>query len=158
MKEIKRERTIEEVCGYEANDGRIFSSKEECEKYEKTARAVIFNAFKQLVVDKIFPECNIWEGYGYGGEEFNMAIIDIKNEEDLRAANMYFEEFKFCDQLNRDYIGKRILVNLGYNSEGDCSICPRTEEELIKNFKKDMAKFFHPKAKEGKKDADKREN
>lgn len=148
MKELKRTRTIEEIRGYEANDGTFFSSKEECEKYEKTARAVIFNAFKQLVVDRIFPECFIWENYGYGSEEFSMAIIEIKNEDDLRAANMYFEEFKFCDQLTRDYIGKRILVNLGYGNEGDCRICPRTEEELIEQFKNDITKFFHPKAKE----------
>lgn len=147
MKEIKRTRTIEEVTGYEAEDGTWFKTKEECEKYEETAKAVIRRNFKRLMIGEEFPECHIWERFGYGSEEFNLAIIEIKNEDDLRAVNM-LAELEKCGSVSPDYIGKRVLVSIGYNGEFDCNLCPRTEEELIDQFKNDIAKFFHPKAKE----------
>ena len=91
MKELKITKTIEEVNGYEAFDGKIFKEKEECEKYERSAYGVITKEFEQLFVGERFPECHIWEEYGYGSEEFEMAIIDIKDEKDLFIANKYFE-------------------------------------------------------------------
>ena len=58
-------------------------------------------------------------------------------------------ELEKCESVSPDYIGKRVLVSIGYNGEFDCYLCPRTEEELIEQFKEDIKKFFHPKAKEG---------
>lgn len=144
MKEIKTTRTIEEVTGYEANDGTVFKTKEECEKYEQTARAVIRNNFKRLMVGEEFCEASIWERFGYGSEEYMLAVIDVKNEEDFKAVQMLCE-FEKCGQVKaKDFIGKRILVNVGYNCDYDSYLNPRTEDELIEQFKADIKKFFHP--------------
>ena len=144
MKEIKWTRTIEEVVAYEANDGTRFNSKEECEKYEETAKSVIFNEFKQLMVGEPFSESSIWENFGYGSEEFQLAVIEIKNVDDLHIANMFAEVYKYGFTFTNDHIGKRLLINLGYEcAYGDCGMCPRTEDDLIEMFTKDIRKFFY---------------
>lgn len=150
MKEIKRTRTIEEVTGYEAEDGTVFKTKEECEKYESTAKVVVYKAFKELMVDgKPFAECNIWEDFGYGSEEFDLAVIEIKDETDLEIANRYYE-LNGGFNISKDFIGKKVLVDIGfcYDKVKEYNPNPRTKEMLIEQFTKDIAKFFEPEAKE----------
>lgn len=150
MKEIKCTRQIEEVVAYEASDGTRFKSKEACETYENTAKVVIFNEFKQLIVGEPFSECSIWENYGYGGEEFELAVIEIKNADDLHTANMFSEAYGFDYIFSNELIGKRVLVNLGYHgSYGDCGMNPRTEEELVESFKKNLKYFFYTEKERG---------
>ena len=156
MKEIKHTRMVEEIIGYQAEDGKNFRSKEECETYEETAKAVIFNEFKQLMINgEPFSENNIWENFGYGNEDFALAVIEIKDEHDLHIANMYSEAYKYGYTFPKEMIGKRVLVSLGYfGAYGDCAFFPRTEEELIESFSKTIEKVFHTddelKAKEEK--------
>lgn len=146
MKEIKTTRTIEEVTGYEANDGKRFSSKEECEKYEQTAEAVINNDFNELFIVGEFPECSIFESFGYGSEEFWMTVIEINNTNDLEIANRYFEfHTKGKCRIDSKYIGKRVLVNIGYEWDHDVNPNPRTYEELVDQFKKETEKYFKTK-------------
>lgn len=150
MKEIKTKRYVEEVCCYEANDGKRFKSKEECYAYEETAKAVIYEDFRRLMVGEPFCEAVIWEDYGYGSEDFMLAIIEIKNAEDLHSANMFAEAYKFCGRFSSEDIGKRMLINLGYyGSYGDVGFCQRTESELIEVFTKNLQKYFDPEKKEG---------
>ena len=152
MKEIKRTKTIEEVTGYEAEDGKVFQTEEECKKYEATAKGVIFDRFKQLMIGEPFSECALWEHFGYGGEEFMLAIIDIKNEDDLNAVNMFRKAYGFGDDnVGTEFIGQKVLVNLGYcGSYGDCWLYPRTMLKLMEQFTDDLDKFFNPKEKEEK--------
>ena len=50
------------------------------------------------------------------------------------------------DLISKDFIGKRVLVNIGFCFDSVKSINPnpRTKEMLIEQFTKDMAKFFEP--------------
>ena len=49
MKEIKEELIHKiYVTKYEANDGTIFTTSEECQKYENSARAAILAKYKEL--------------------------------------------------------------------------------------------------------------
>ena len=153
MKELKITKTIEEVNGYEAFDGKIFKEKEECEKYEKSAYGVITKEFEQLFVGERFCECQIWEEYGYGSEEFEMAVIDIKDEKDLFIANKYFE-LTNNNLIDKKYIGKRVLVNLGYDYDRCVCPCPRTVEVLKEQFEKTIMCFFDPQPKESPNKAD----
>lgn len=153
MKEIKTTKTIEEVNGYEAFDGKIFKEKEECEKYERSAYGVITKEFEQLFVGERFTENQIWEDYGYGSEEFEMAVIDIKDEKDLFIANRYFE-FTNSNLIDKKYIGKRVLVNLGYDHDRCVYPVPRTVEDLREQFEKTIMCFFDPQPKEPTNKAD----
>ena len=149
MKELKRTKTVEEIIGYEAVDGKIFTSKEECSKYEQTAKAVCSKAFKELFVGEEFSECYIWEKFGDGNDEYMMAIVDIKNAEDLEIANRFYE-INGCKTIPKEYIGERILVTLGFIFDGSCGEdpCPRTMEDLKKAFNKTLDEFFNPEPKE----------
>ena len=155
MKEIKRTRTIEEIDCYEAFDGKRFTSKEECEKYEASSYGVIAKEFEKLFIRESFPECEIWEHFGYGSEEYEMAIIDIKDENDLFIANRYYEHInngniKPESLIGSEYIGKRVLVSLGCFCDRSVYPYPRTWDELNDQFKREMTRMFNPVTKEQK--------
>lgn len=120
MKEIKRERIVIDVVGYEAVDGTQFDTREECEKYEKiTARAVIVERFKKLVVNYI-EETTITD-YGQSflgcgcGEGWYFALVKIKDETDLDTLRMYKELTRpsSSQRITEDLIGKEIIVSIG---------------------------------------------
>lgn len=129
---------------WKAYDGTTFGSEEECKKYEATAESVIKKAFMKLVVGNIVPECYIWGDYGYGSEEFMMAIIDIKDANDLMIANKYFELRGADELINAKYIGKRIMVNIGFDYDRFISVKvnPRTMDDVIEQFTKEMDRVF----------------
>ncbi len=152
MKELKVTRTIEEVTGYEADDGRRFKTEEECRKYENSAKYAIYNQFIKLGISEPFSECQIWENYGYGSEEWSLIVVDIKDENDLKIANMFAEmqvpKTSFPDdfRFNSSHIGKRILVGIGSEYDANCYIYG-TFDDLVNKFKNDMNKFFNPEDK-----------
>lgn len=146
MKAIEVTKEIKEITGYRADDGTFFRDEEECRKYESTANAVIRGRFVKLFVDKPFIECDIYKNFGFGSEEFDMGVILLKNEEDLKAANMYLNitSYKDIDEFTSNDIGKRILV--GYNNSFGEDILYKygTQEELVENFRNDIDKFYNP--------------
>lgn len=152
MKEIKTTRTIEEVTAYEADDGTLFKTADECKKYENSAHYAIYNQFLGLAISESFSEDQIFENFGYGSEEYSLVIIDIKDEKDLKIANMFAEmqipkfpekeEKKFRFDSSR--IGQRILVAIGNDYCKNCYIYG-TQEEMVEMFKRDIDKHFNPK-------------
>lgn len=150
MKEIKITKTIEEITGYEANDGTYFKTKEECAKYEESAEAAIKAMFFGICVkyfdEPTFPDNAIYEMYGYGNEEYYHAIIDIKSEKELKIANMFSDMWagKYGMKVPNDYIGKRILVDIGNEQYDNVFNIIGTEDEMVEGFKKTMARFFRP--------------
>ena len=144
MKELKRTETIEKVIGYEANDGTHFDSKEECEMYEKSAFAVVYERFRKLVV-KVLPECDVFENYGSGSEEYAYYIIDIKNESDINVYNHFMQFMRDSKIIDETFVGKRILVGTGmcydswnYRTFSIVGTC----DDLVNKFKADMEKVF----------------
>ena len=93
MKTLKYTKTEEIITGYEADDGHVFATEEECKKYEETARGVILHDLKQLMIGEPFAECGIWERFGYGSEEFMLAVIEIKNADDLHTVKMFIKAY-----------------------------------------------------------------
>ena len=142
MKEIKVTKTIEEVTGYEANDGTWFKTAEECKKYEESARAVVSAQFRQLVVGGVFCETCIWEDYGFGNDEWEMCVIEIKDVNDLEIANRYYKMVN-SPLIDKSYIGQRVLVHLGTPYDRQVNAVPRTREQLIENFTKTIDRFFN---------------
>ena len=79
MKEIKKERTVYD-CEYEAYDGSIFKTREECIKYEETAQCVIRKKFNDLV-EHSSNECSL---FNCGSDDY---IIDFVKPNTQDAAN-----------------------------------------------------------------------
>lgn len=78
MKEITKEK-IQKYSIWEANDGTEFNSKEECVKYEDSARCAIMTKYN-LLVKKTLVE---WDIFGTGSEEFQIDIVCLNNEDDI---------------------------------------------------------------------------
>ena len=149
MKEIKRTKTIEEVVGYEAFDGKIFKTEEECKTYEKSAYGILRKGLEDLIVGESFNETMIFEDFGYGSEEYGLAVIEIKDEADLFKANHYYEYVNNgCKLIGKEYIGKRVLVNLGYEWDRAVPPVPRTEDELKECLERAIKTYFYPDKKE----------
>lgn len=121
MKEIKETRTIEEVKGYEANDGTFFSNKEECEKYEKTAKAVIYNKVKPYRI----AETTEYDFFLYRGcDDVTVEIFNIETEKVFDDVCMYI---KFHERVNysgeitlpkaEDFVGKNMIVSWNYDED-----------------------------------------
>ena len=80
MKEHKIEKTkVEVTYEYEAMDGSIFKSKEECKKYEESAKMVLYTKYKPLVICRKTEE----EIYNAGSCEYEIDIIKINTVEDI---------------------------------------------------------------------------
>ena len=77
MKEKKIERTVYDIK-WEAIDGTLFLSKEECETYEKTARMVLWDTLKRLTL----LESNEWNLLGAGYSDVVVHAIKMVNPED----------------------------------------------------------------------------
>lgn len=80
MKEIKEELIHKTyVTKYEANDGTIFTTSEECQKYENSARAALLAKYKELEI-KMISEYNL---FGVGSDEYYLSIVKLKDELDV---------------------------------------------------------------------------
>ena len=158
MKVIERIEEVKKIVGYEAGDGTLFDTAEECEKYEASARYAIDKAFFDLCVKQnkdditgMFAECEIFENFGYGSEEWMCVILDIKNEEDMKVVKMYrkvhlsegyIREGK--QELDKKYIGQRVLVGIGDRYSGyDSFYVYGTQEELVEKFRRETGLFFN---------------
>lgn len=121
MKEIKI--TKEQVFfTYEAIDGTMFESKEECEKYEGTCKCVLMTKYNQI--PKIScSECDITKYIG--SNEFMFDIIKLRNDNDidiliqlfkLKNSKTYTEEVvsSLYESLQRHKkLGNHILIERG---------------------------------------------
>ena len=88
MKEIKEELIHKTyVTKYEANDGTIFTTSEECQKYENSARAALLAKYKELEI-KMISEYNL---FGVGSEEYYVSVVKLRNESDVDLmTQLYF--------------------------------------------------------------------
>lgn len=78
MKEIIKE-TKSTYKVYQAVDGVEFDTKTECEKYEKSARCVVFSKYKPLVKSTI-SEYNL---FTVGNEEYMVDVVYLSHGSDI---------------------------------------------------------------------------
>lgn len=78
MKQIEIE-NITKVTKYEAIDGTLFSSKEECVKYEETAKCVLLGKYKRLVVKSTKEDTF----YKTGSDEVDIDIVKLGGNADI---------------------------------------------------------------------------
>ena len=80
MKEIKEEVIHKSyVTKYEALDGTIFESAEECKKYEASAKGMLLAKYRELEI-KMISEYNL---FGVGSEEYYLSIVKLRDESDV---------------------------------------------------------------------------
>lgn len=101
MKEIVKEVTrTEKITEYEAIDGTVFESCDECKKYDESARAVLMSKYKKLVI----KTQNEYDTFFYCGCEDNeVDIIRIKTKEDadlLKQIYFFINPYKKKGELD----------------------------------------------------------
>jgi len=151
MKEIKKEIIRKDYTyQYESFDGNLWDTKEECEKYEKSAEGVLKLKFQNLIVDKQ----NAWD-LMRGYEDNDVIGLKLTKEEDKDTVLQLYlllnphllndsERYKEYLEQYRSYINeafeKKDLLLMGINCEGDYYfIGPRNKFiENLKNFGKSI--------------------
>jgi hypothetical protein len=117
MKEIIKERTVtEKYTVYEAVDGTQFDFKEDCEKYDNSAKGVLRGKLKDLIVN---DEYNGWDLMG-GNENNNIIAVKVPTEADIDIVlqNYYLEHPWVLNDSKEEYKNKLILaVNQAYRRQ-----------------------------------------
>ena len=146
MKEIKKERIVYD-CEYEACDGSIFKTREECIKYEETAQCVIRKKFNDLV-EYSSDEYSL---FNCGSDDY---IIDFVKPNTQDAANVIMQMLELYNanddrarklikeaQENNDYL------LIGHNSyDKDYYYILDTRTSILNNIKENL--FFEVKKEE----------
>ena len=99
MKEIKEEikREVTDVnISYEALDGTVFTSEEECLKYEETAKCVIRAKVNKLITSK---DKNAWEILG-GLDDHTITAFKPTSQEEADLLKQFF--ISECPWFNGD--------------------------------------------------------
>lgn len=145
MKEIREERTrTEYVTFFVANDGERFTSREECEKYEKTARCVLFSKYNALVVGETEEEPLT----GFGSDENLVQIVVPKSEKDI---DLILQVFAFLNgdgewaksriekyrETLANAVGEKIIVGRG--CDDDCFWVLGTERDYLSRISQRIA-------------------
>ena len=131
MKEIKEEVVRTEYkIRYQAIDGEIFDSKEECQKYDNSAIAVVQKKYNELVLQKDMCEYDI---LNLGCEDNYMEIIKVESKEDADLVkqlymliNPYYQDKEIPEWMKKDFeqIDKAVkdkdilFIGRGYEKDG----------------------------------------
>lgn len=102
MKEITKEKKSTYTV-YQAVDGTEFNSKEECQKYEDTAKCLLLTKYKPLV-KRTVNECDI---FNTGSDEYMIDILHYLSSE---------SDIDILIQLNRLYYSGRKLNDDFYDN------------------------------------------
>ena len=121
MKEINQEVTST-YTAYQAEDGTIFTSSEECRKYESSARAVLLGRLKKLIV----ADKNKWDLLG-GMDDHTVHAVKLTTKEDANTLLqfLYLECPWFSDERRKEIEAivdttqkNKEVILLGENCEG----------------------------------------
>ena len=141
MKEIQKE-TKQYITLYEAIDGTKFTSKEECRKYEESAKCVLMAKYNRLVL----TSDTMWNFFNVGSDEETVDIVKLNGLPDidvvlkLIALNSPTQAANHPEWLQEkeDVLAKAIKedspVVIGRGYEGDCFYIYFTIFDLIKKL------------------------
>lgn len=143
VKEVKETKEVVVRTDYIAEDGKIFTDREECQKYDNTCQCVIMAEYKQLVKATISE----YELYGdIGSVDFYYDIVEIENETDReiinKALKFAYSNTKIVEQSE---IGTTILVAKDYDKSltGYHTSIDNIIEGIKLNYENVMKKEVH---------------
>lgn len=148
MKEVKKEE-ISYKYVYVAEDGTEFRDRNECEKYENSAKGVLLAKYKDLVL-KTAVEFDI---VGAGCEEYDVDVVKVSNEQDadlIMQLALLFNPY-LRDEGQEEYLNKTknliysaindgdyLVIGRGYNGDNDNFAVEHSKSSLHK----EIDKFF----------------
>lgn len=106
MKEIKEEEIVYNYK-YEALDGTVFNSKEECNKYEKTAECVIKKRYNDLV-KYTSNECAL---FNCGSDDYVVDFLKVQTHDDATVIMQMLELSGDNSGKAREFIADALKTN-----------------------------------------------
>lgn len=80
MKEIQKEFVIKRYdTSFVANDGTEFTTKEECKKYEESAKCALMARYNLLVI----KDSDCFSLFGFGSDEDVIHVVKVESEDDV---------------------------------------------------------------------------
>lgn len=152
INEIKM--TVEEVVRVEyiAEDGTVFHDKEECEKYEKSALAVVSSKLKRLN-----KKGTSWQDFtAISYDDSDLEIFDIQDQEDLDNLCQYViltlsenhgykEKIEFTTQeINGCGVGHEVMIFWGFEKDYMYVIGDGSFNAYIEALKENYEKIIKP--------------
>lgn len=117
MKQISKECTKKYTENYwEATDGTIFSTREECEKYENSAVFVLLNRLNNFIIAK-----DVDDSWIDGGGDNDYNTLCPKTQEDIDTLNQIWKMFGGASRsddalkFSKDNIGQLILMGIRFD-------------------------------------------
>ena len=146
MKAITVEKTVQEITGYEADDGTWFRTEEECKKYEDSAFYAAQKAARGCRTNVASAEC-AFDGF-CGCFEDEITVYDIKDAQMMHVVNTYLSHLNRSNKLiTPEMIGHKVCVQQYYDDCYTHIYGTRTDMEL--QFSKLMDKLFVDPAGDG---------
>lgn len=137
MKEVYVEE-VKKVFKYEAIDGTLFNSKEECIKYENSAKIAVKALYKKLII-KYIAETEL---FSIGSEDNTLELVKVKTQEDIKILLQMCYIYNITHESSLDRITKLatkametndiIIIGRGY--EDDCFWIIDTKQDIINTF------------------------
>ena len=146
MKKIETEKVIKEkVITYQADDGTIFDSLEECKKYEETAKMVAYGMIK----DKKIADESIYDLLDNGADDEPIEVWHIDTVETAELLNRYLKlatEYKSdANLIETADVGKDIIIQWSYDREYCWSL--GSIEDYIEKIRKNYDKMIEQRKK-----------
>lgn len=116
MKKIEKEiQRVEKVVTFEAIDGEIFKTEQECKTYEESINNTIKG--KWATLKKTKPK-DAYEMLANTGCEDKVYLVELESETDVNIINAYMDSiFEQSDKYRAKYedVGKDVIVVVGYD-------------------------------------------
>lgn len=111
VKEVQR---IEEVITYKSVDGKVFKTKEDCEKWEKSYEFTIRESLKKIPQ----IETNCGNTFIVSPFESEVLVLKPRNMEDINVINAYGMILRETfEPLTQDDINNIIMVETGFGED-----------------------------------------
>lgn len=118
MKEVKTEYQVTQYhTEYEAVDGTKFDTRENCEKYEKGAEAVILARLKDIEINRVESEDSIFPN---GSDEAEVRIVIPRSSKDIDNLNILASMYGYKNAetlpFSKKDIGFPVCISLRFCS------------------------------------------
>lgn len=137
MKEVYTEEIIKKLK-YEAMDGTQFTTIEECNKYERSARCATNALYNKLVI-KSLAETDLFH---VGSDDNTLNLVKVKSQEDIKILLQMYTLYVSSDEQSLNRIVKLatkametndiLIIGRGYDE--DCFWVINTKQDLINTF------------------------
>ena len=132
-KNVETITVTKDIIHYEAFDGTIFDSEDECKQYEKTSQCAINGAFNQIPQTDVSGE-GVYDAIGSFSYDDTIHAIYVKDINTLVTINKWFVSVGVGHLLSADDIGTIQLID---TYDGDVWLMGTPEE-----YKKRLCDFI----------------